>query len=164
MSRNIFWATALAVGGLTFGMTGLIFMSVIWGGWYLFGDFDGAGNYSDWNQPSNPFADDLFSSSVGEDEDFGLRDDGFTPIDAEDGFSSATSMFDDMDSGPSVNPASGLPMMDSMIDVAGNPYGTDLHDTFGDDGFSSGSIGSDDSFMNSGFDDDFSSTSFNDDW
>ena len=43
-------------------------------------------------------------------------------------------LFGDSDSASStadigVNPASGLPMMDdSMIDVAGNPYGTDLND------------------------------------
>ena len=42
-----------------------------------------------------------------------------------------------------VNPATGLPMMDdSMTDVGGNPYGTDLNDdsaastsAFDDDGF-----------------------------
>ena len=28
----------------------------------------------------------------------------------------------------SVNPANGLPMLDDTIDVAGNPFGTDLHD------------------------------------
>lgn len=40
-----------------------------------------------------------------------------------------------------VNPASGLPMMDSMLDVAGSPYGTDIHNTNSisafDDSFSS---------------------------
>lgn len=33
----------------------------------------------------------------------------------------------DVDAGPSVNPATGLPMLDRAVDVAGNPYGTDLH-------------------------------------
>ncbi|MFM9978516.1 MAG: hypothetical protein ACKVOP_10795 [Sphingomonadaceae bacterium] len=28
--------------------------------------------------------------------------------------------------GPSINPATGLPMMNSSIDVQGNPFGTDL--------------------------------------
>lgn len=28
--------------------------------------------------------------------------------------------------GPSVNPATGLPMMGGAVDVGGNPYGTDL--------------------------------------
>lgn len=32
-----------------------------------------------------------------------------------------------MDSGPSVNPATGLPMISDFSDVAGNPYGADLH-------------------------------------
>lgn len=34
-----------------------------------------------------------------------------------------------MPSGPEVNPATGLPMIDDIgsIDVAGNPYGVDLH-------------------------------------
>lgn len=32
----------------------------------------------------------------------------------------------DAGSGPSVNPATGLPML-GIVDVEGNPYGTDLH-------------------------------------
>ncbi len=77
-----------------------------------------------------------------------------------------------------VNPATGLPMMDdSMIDVGGNPYGTDLNDnsstsvsTFNDDdfptstpAFDNNGFSSDDSFSSSGgnsfsaFDDDDSS-------
>jgi hypothetical protein len=90
-------------------------------------------------------------------------------------FSDSDSASSSMDMG--VNPATGLPMMDdSMIDVAGNPYGTDLDDNssasasaFNDDGFSS-----DDSFSSSGsggfsaFDDDDNSSfggggSFSDD-
>lgn len=31
------------------------------------------------------------------------------------------------DPGPSVNPATGLPMMGGMVDAAGNPFGVDLH-------------------------------------
>ena len=41
---------------------------------------------------------------------------------------SIRSFFTDLfGTGPSINPASGLPMMASTIDVARNPYGTDLH-------------------------------------
>lgn len=32
--------------------------------------------------------------------------------------------------GADVNPANGLPMIDDNIDVAGNPYGTDLNDFY----------------------------------
>jgi|APLak6261664640_1056046.scaffolds.fasta_scaffold04063_2 hypothetical protein len=41
------------------------------------------------------------------------------------------SIFNAIFSGPDINPANGLPMIDgSHIDVAGNPYGSDLsHDT-----------------------------------
>ena len=65
-----------------------------------------------------------------------------------------------------VNPATGLPMMDdSMIDVGGNPYGTDLNDdsatstsAFDDNGFSSDdSFSSSDSGGFSAFNDDDSS-------
>ena len=74
-------------------------------------------------------------------------------------------------SGPSINPASGLPMMgDSMIDVAGNPYGTDSNDSasvFNDDPtstFSDSSFDDNNSSFNSSFDDGASSfSSFNDD-
>ncbi len=31
---------------------------------------------------------------------------------------------------PTINPASGLPMMDCSIDIEGNPYGTDLSDDY----------------------------------
>ena len=34
----------------------------------------------------------------------------------------------DWDSCSGLNPASGLPMMDDCMDVAGNPFGTDLSD------------------------------------
>lgn len=48
-----------------------------------------------------------------------------------------------------INPATGLPMIDGMggVDIAGNPYGVDNnnHDTFG----SSFNIGSNDSFGSS---------------
>jgi len=39
---------------------------------------------------------------------------------------------------PGVNPATGLPMIDcgNAIDVAGNPYGVDLHDSHGSSAFS----------------------------
>lgn len=30
------------------------------------------------------------------------------------------------DAGPSVNPATGLPMLGGSVDIGGNPYGTDL--------------------------------------
>ena len=43
--------------------------------------------------------------------------------------------------GMSVNPATGLPMLDGAIDVAGNPYGTRRHETE-DDGGSPGCGGS----------------------
>lgn len=47
-----------------------------------------------------------------------------------------------------VNPASGLPMMDSFIDVAGNPFGVDLssdtsHSMFDDFGSASDSMSHD---------------------
>ncbi len=36
-------------------------------------------------------------------------------------------LFDPFDSGPSFNPVSGLPMLgDSGLDIAGNPFGTDV--------------------------------------
>lgn len=60
------------------------------------------------------------------------------------------------DSSPGINPASGLPMLDSAIDVGGNPYGSDaVTSTFSsfDDDFSSTSSTSsfsDDSFMSTG--------------
>lgn len=31
------------------------------------------------------------------------------------------------DTGPSVNPATGLPMLGGSVDVGGSPYGADLH-------------------------------------
>lgn len=42
-------------------------------------------------------------------------------------------------SGASINPATGLPMMGDIggVDVMGNPYGTDLNDTFHHDSFQS---------------------------
>jgi hypothetical protein len=59
-----------------------------------------------------------------------------------------SSLFDDDSSNLGINPASGLPMMDdSMIDVGGNPYGTDF-DSFGSSMF-------DDSFGSSSSWDDF---------
>lgn len=61
---------------------------------------------------------------------------------------------------PSVNPATGLPMMGCAMDVEGNPYGTDLHH---DDPFDSlGSGLGDDPFdtMGSGLGDDPFSDSF----
>lgn len=59
-----------------------------------------------------------------------------------------SSLFDDDSSNLGINPASGLPMMDdSMIDVGGNPYGTDF-----------------DSFDSSMFDDSFGSSSSWDDF
>jgi len=49
------------------------------------------------------------------------------------------------------NPANGLPMIDSSIDIEGNIYGTDLNN---DDLFSS-SCFDDDLFSSNCFDDDF---------
>jgi hypothetical protein len=88
-----------------------------------------------------------------------------------DDFDSGSSLFDDslttaMDTSDamsmdslSVNPATGLPMIggEGGVDVEGNPFGTDLHDTF-DDPLNS----MDDSFNNvddtfSGIDDSFNS-------
>jgi hypothetical protein len=59
------------------------------------------------------------------------------------------------DDGCTVNPATGLPMIDgcASVDVAGNPFGTDLNDW-------SGSSGLDDSWSST---DDWSSSS-TDDW
>ena len=66
------------------------------------------------------------------------------------------------DSGCDINPATGLPMIGGCggVDVEGNPYGTDINDTFGNDDWSSSSP-SDDSF--SSFDNDWSSSSSWDD-
>lgn len=64
--------------------------------------------------------------------------------------------------GMSVNPATGLPMLDGAIDVAGNPYGTRRHETEDDAGFTSCSGSSyhhDDYRPVGGFDHDTSSTS-----
>jgi len=61
------------------------------------------------------------------------------------GIGSATSF----DSAIGINPASGLPMMDSCFDVAGNTFGTSS-DSFGSDSFGS-SIGSSDSFGSDSF-------------
>lgn len=64
---------------------------------------------------------------------------------------SSSSLFDDDSSNLGINPASGLPMMDdSMMDIAGNPYGTDF------DSMGSGMF--DDSFGSSMFDDSFGSS------
>ena len=63
---------------------------------------------------------------------------------------------DSMNSCPGVNPANGLPMVDSSIDIAGNLYGTDSSSSFDssfEDPFSSSF---DDSFSSGGFDDPFS--------
>lgn len=39
---------------------------------------------------------------------------------------------------PTINPATNLPMMDGChVDIAGNPYGTDLHSTTHDSGITS---------------------------
>lgn len=70
-------------------------------------------------------------------------------------FSSLFSLFDDGNS--SVNPASGLPMIDSCIDVGGNVFGCASFDTFGSGSlFSSDNIGgssfSGNSFGGSAFD------------
>lgn len=46
--------------------------------------------------------------------------------------------------GPSVNPATGLPMMGGGVDVAGNPFGVDLHRHDHEAGASTGWSGSDD--------------------
>jgi hypothetical protein len=79
-----------------------------------------------------------------------------------------------------INPATGLPMLDDFggVDVAGNPYGTDLvsHDSFTDSSFESFSSNMDsfssgmdrfssdmDSFSSSGIDS-FDSGGFNDRW
>lgn len=61
-------------------------------------------------------------------------------------------LFDSTSSGPSINPATGLPMVGG-VDIEGNPYGV-------------GSIDHDfmnDSFSTCGFDDGFCGSSF-DDW
>ena len=68
--------------------------------------------------------------------------------------------------GSSINPASGLPMV-GPLDIAGNPYGTDLHSSSCTDSFDSFSSTSDFSSTSSSFDichsiggaSDFSSTS-----
>lgn len=78
---------------------------------------------------------------------------------------SAVSAFDDIfSSAPthSVNPASGLPMINDCVDVGGNMFGTDTMGSTFDDSFNSSSIGSpfDDSFGSSMFDDSFGSSSF----
>jgi hypothetical protein len=67
-------------------------------------------------------------------------------------------------SGCSINPASGLPMIGddcTGIDVAGNPYGTDLQDSWTDSGLSDWNSISED--WSSSFSDDWSSSS-SDDW
>ncbi|MDW2009927.1 hypothetical protein [Vibrio sp. Vb0301] len=78
---------------------------------------------------------------------------------------SALSAFDDVfSSAPthSINPASGLMMVNDCIDVGGNMFGTNSMDSTFDDPLSSSSIGSvfDDSFSSSAFDDSFGSSSF----
>ena len=54
-----------------------------------------------------------------------------------------------------VNPATGLPMLDGAIDIAGNPMGIDLSNSF--------EIDNSFDFDNSGFNNDFGS-GFDDDW
>lgn len=78
---------------------------------------------------------------------------------------SALSAFDDVfSSAPthSINPASGLMMVNDCIDIGGNMFGTNSMDSTFDDPLSSSSIGSvfDDSFSSSAFDDSFGSSSF----
>lgn len=71
-----------------------------------------------------------------------------------------------------INPATGLPMIGG-VDVAGNPFGTDLSDYhtsssgFNDDWSSSTTSSFDDDWSSSstsGFDDDWGSGGFDDDW
>ncbi|EPS3429161.1 TPA: hypothetical protein ACPHTU_000905 [Vibrio alginolyticus] len=78
---------------------------------------------------------------------------------------STTSTFDDIsicEPINSINPASGLTMVNDCMDVGGNMFGTDSTDITFDEPFSSSSIGSafDDSFSGSAFDDSFGSSSF----
>ena len=75
----------------------------------------------------------------------------------------------DSQGGCDINPASGLPMIDGCggVDIAGSPFGTDLHHDSAwcssstlDDTFSSSGLGSTDSFTSgSGWDDPFSGSS-----
>lgn len=83
-------------------------------------------------------------------------------IATDDLFSSMT----DDDSSGMINPATGLPMLNSCIDVGGNAFGcSNAPDDTGFDSFTGNSFHDSstfDSFSDSGFDDSFSS--FNDDW
>lgn len=60
----------------------------------------------------------------------------------------------------SFNPANGLPMMDDVIDIHCNMFGTNSMD----DLFDHSSSTFDDSFTHSSFDDSFNSSFFDDDW
>ena len=123
-----------------------IFLAQIFGG---ASQFASSSNYSDDESPSSAFDD--------EDDDF-WRHRHQSHEDASDSFHS-------------INPTSGLPMIDGIggIDIAGNPYGTDSShwDDYSmsgsstmDDSFTSSSSSFDDTFSSSSFDDSFSSSSY----
>ncbi|KKO45773.1 hypothetical protein WG68_08640 [Arsukibacterium ikkense] len=84
-------------------------------------------------------------------------------ISTDDLFSSVA----DDDSAGMINPATGLPMLNSCFDAGGNAFGcssddwdsTNTHDSSQDSSFDSNTF---DSFSDTSFDDSFSS--FNDDW
>lgn len=81
---------------------------------------------------------------------FDSDDDGWISED-----SSSSLLHEDAFSGSSTNPATGLPMA-GAVDVAGNPYGTDLHSSFDHHDHFSPSLSSFDSFSSH---DSFSSSS-----
>lgn len=58
----------------------------------------------------------------------------------------------DPDPGPSVNPATGLPMVGRAVDVAGNPFGVNLHRDDHQTGVSSSLSGIDDHHHSSSHD------------
>lgn len=122
--------------------------------------------------------DPRVSNGSSEQSSYLLLDDGMaSPLNFEDRFSQ--SAFEEMSStrgflddddwltqssfSPGINPATGLPMLDGAIDVAGNPYGCGSDDSLGS-GISSSSL--DDHWQTSSFDSDFgsSSSSWDDNW
>ncbi len=63
---------------------------------------------------------------------------------------------------PTINPASGLPIMNCSVDVEGNPYGTNMSDY--DHNLTTNSLFNDDNHNISLFDDDSWSSSSSNSW
>jgi len=126
-----------------------LLLLLVWVGWSL-KQFPGRDEDGEEWRPHMAGAG--YSSTAGS-QSTALHDEGFDGIDAVASQSAALGIgHGDMDSGPEINPANGLPMV-GAVDIEGNPYGTDdLHHGVHCDGLDAGA-GCFDSFDNSTMDD-----------